>query len=282
VRELLEAAATAEQASEHPLATVVLARARAEGVRPERTELFDYTPGRGIACSSSGRDILVGNRALLRERDIACGDGTDSIHVAVDGRYLGAIAVTDTVRPHAAAAVRRLKAMGLHLVLLTGDTAMVAESVARDLGIETVLAELMPNQKTEEVRRLQQSGRKVAMVGDGINDAAALAEALVGIAMGSGTEIAREAADVVLIGNDLLKLVETIRIARRCRAIIIQNFVGTLVVDSVGVLLAAFNLLNPLLAAFIHVASELAFILNSTRLLAGAPAALRRRMGRAT
>ncbi|HEX3853000.1 MAG TPA: cation-translocating P-type ATPase [Polyangiaceae bacterium] len=267
LRALLQAAATAEQASEHPLASAVLKRARAEGIEPERTENFAYTPGRGIACSSSGREILVGNLALLRERDIACADGAGNIHVAVDGQYLGAIAVTDTVRPQAAAAVRRLRAIGLHLVLLTGDAALVAESVASELGIESVLSELMPEQKTAEIRRLQGSGRKVAMVGDGINDAAALAEALVGIGMGSGTEIAREAADVVLIGNDLLKLVDTIEIARRCRAIIIQNFVGTLVVDSLGILLAAFNVLNPLLAAFIHVTSELAFILNSTRLL---------------
>jgi P-type E1-E2 ATPase len=159
--------------------------------------------------------------------------------------------------------------MGLHLVLLTGDAAAVARTIGAELGFENVFADLLPEEKMAEIKRLQASGRKVAMVGDGINDAPALAEALVGIGMGSGTEIAREAADVVLLGNDLLKLVETMRIARRCRAIIMQNFVGTLVVDGVGVALAAINVLNPLLAAFIHVTSELAFILNSTRLLPG-------------
>jgi P-type E1-E2 ATPase len=128
----------------------------------------------------------------------------------------------------------------------------------------------LPEQKAKWVRELRGKGRKVAMVGDGINDAPALVEADVGIAMGSGTEFARESADIILIGNDVAKLVETLRIARRCRGIIMQNFAGTLAVDSVGVGMAAFGFLNPLLAALIHVASELAFILNSTRLLPGA------------
>jgi heavy metal translocating P-type ATPase len=271
VRDLLQAAATAESASEHPLAAAVLKRAHAEGITAARSEHFAYTPGRGIVCSSSGEEVVVGNLALLREKGIEADDMNAScnIHVALGGKYLGGLQVADVVRPEAKAAVNQLKAMGLHLVLLTGDAAPVAEAVGAELGFENVLAELLPEQKMAEIRRLQAAGRRVAMVGDGINDAPALAEALVGIGMGSGTEIAREAADVVLLGNDLLKLVETMRIARRCRAIIMQNFVGTLLVDGVGVLLAALNLLNPLLAAFIHVASELAFILNSTRLLPG-------------
>jgi Cd2+/Zn2+-exporting ATPase/Cu+-exporting ATPase len=267
--ELLAAAAAAESASEHPLAGAVLRKARAEGVTVERAEDFNYTPGRGILCSASGQRIIVGNLALLHEQGIVPEQAFDgaNIHVAVDRTYLGGLQVADVVRPEAKAAIQQLKAMGLHLVLLTGDAAAVAKTVGTELGFENVIADLLPEEKMAEIRRLQASGRKVAMVGDGINDAPALAEALVGIGMGSGTEIAREAADVVLLGNDLLKLVETMRIARRCRAIITQNFVGTLVVDVVGVGLAALNVLNPLLAAFIHVTSELAFILNSTRLL---------------
>jgi P-type Cu+ transporter len=269
--DLLRAAATAESASEHPLAAAVLKKARAEGVGPERAEDFAYTPGRGIVCSSAGASIVVGNLALLREQGIVPDSAFASynIHVAVSGKYLGALEVADVVRPQAKAAIAELRAMGLHVVMLTGDAFSVAERVGNELGFENVLAELLPEEKMAEIKRLQASGRRVAMVGDGINDAPALAEAQVGIGMGSGTEIAREAADVVLLGSDLLKLVETMKIARRCRAIILQNFAGTLVVDGVGVLLAALNLLNPLLAAFIHVASELAFILNSTRLLPG-------------
>ena len=135
------------------------------------------------------------------------------------------------------------------------------------MGVKIVHAELLPEQKLKRVREVVRNKLRVAMVGDGINDAPALAEASVGVAMGSGTDVARESADVVLIGNDLSRFVEALRIARRCRGIIRQNFYGTLAVDAVGIVLAAIGLLNPLLAAFIHVSSELAFILNSTRML---------------
>jgi len=157
-------------------------------------------------------------------------------------------------------------------VLLTGDQRTAAEPVARELGVDEMRAELLPEAKVAEIERLRSAGRRVAMVGDGLNDAAALAAASasgtgVGVAMGSGTDIARESADVVLIGNDLSRFVETVRLARRMRGVILQNFAGTIAVDAVGMGLAAVGLLNPLLAAFIHVSSELIFILNSTRLL---------------
>jgi P-type E1-E2 ATPase len=139
--------------------------------------------------------------------------------------------------------------------------------VAQKLGVDDVMSELLPDQKTSYVEQLRKEGHRVVMLGDGINDAPALMRSDVGVAMGSGTDVARESANAVLIGNDLSKFVETIRIARWCRRIIRQNFVGTLAVDGAGVLLAAFGVLNPLLAAFIHVSSELVFILNSTRLL---------------
>src|SRR6267378_914641 len=153
------------------------------------------------------------------------------------------------------------------IVLLTGDAQAVAEDVGKKLGVHEVASELLPEEKLQYVKRLAAASHTVAMVGDGVNDAPALAQAKVGGAMGSGTDVAQESADVVLIGSDLSKLVETLRIARRCRRTIMQNFVGTLVVDSIGVGMAAFGWLNPLLAAFIHVSSEMTFILNSARLL---------------
>jgi P-type E1-E2 ATPase len=157
--------------------------------------------------------------------------------------------------------------MGLKTILLTGDARNVAESAAKILGVDEVGSELLPAQKVVRVKDLLKEGHTVVMVGDGINDAPALMEASVGVAMGSGTDVARESANVVLIGNDLSKFADTLRIARKCRRIILQNFSGTLIVDAVGIFLAGVGLLNPLLAAFIHVTSELAFILNSTRLI---------------
>jgi Cd2+/Zn2+-exporting ATPase/Cu+-exporting ATPase len=194
-------------------------------------------------------------------------EGQTEVLVARSGQAIGAIRLCDVLRPEAREAIRELRDLGLRTVLLTGDSVLVAQAVGNRLQIDEVCAELMPQQKQQYVEALQRDGQTVAMIGDGVNDAPALAQASVGVAMGSGTAVAMESADVVLIGSDLGKFVETVRIARRCKRIIWQNFAGTLVVDGLGVSLAALGLLNPLLAAFIHVASELTFILNSTRLL---------------
>ena len=190
-----------------------------------------------------------------------------NVFVGCDGRFLGTIAIADTVRLEAKRAVEALGQMGIRTILLTGDARPVAAAVANALGIAEFEAELLPEAKLDRIRALVARGLMVAMVGDGVNDAPALTEATVGVAMGSGTDVARESADVVLLGNDLAKFVDTLAIARRTRGIIWQNFAGTIAVDMVGVGLAACGLLGPLLAAFIHVSSELAFILNSARLL---------------
>lgn len=271
-RELLEAAATAERNSEHPLGRAIVRYSEEQRTPVTEPTSFEYRIGRGVLASLRGARIIVGNRALFDESGIPlsesrkAADGTE-ILVSQDGRFLGSILVADAVRDTAAPAVKALRDMNIKVVLLTGDTTAAAEALADQLGIVQVYSGLLPQEKAGFVAEQVRKGRKVAMVGDGINDAPALSEASVGVAMGAGTDVARESADVVLIGNDLAKFVETVRIARRCRNIIYQNFYGTLIVDAIGMGLAAFGFLNPLLATFIHVASELTFILNSTRLL---------------
>jgi heavy metal translocating P-type ATPase len=269
---LVQAAASAEHGSEHPLGRAIVRYAEEAKVPIYEPSDFRYEVGRGIVAQVQGGRIAVGNRAHLLSlgvevpAQIPAFAGTPVL-VASGDRYYGAISVEDQVRPGAATAVKALEAMKTRVILLTGDTQSAAEAVADQMGIIHFHADLLPQQKAVEVAAHTKQGRMVAMLGDGINDAPALIEATVGVAMGSGTDVARESADVVLIGNDLEKFVETVRIARRCRAIIFQNFYGTLIVDTIGIGLAAAGLLNPLLAAFIHVASELTFILNSTRLL---------------
>ena len=269
---LLRTAAIAESRSEHPIAKAILRKATQSGIPYADSGQFDYTPGKGIVASRDGDEIVVGNQNFLLERGVQLnqsnGAGLGSeVFVARGGRFLGTLRIADTLRPEAKDAIQSLKSMRLRTVLLTGDAESVAEDVGRRLGVDEIVGDLLPEDKLQYVKQLTERGHKAAMVGDGVNDAPALMQASVGVAMGSGTDVARESADVVLIGSDLSKLVETLQTARRCRRTIMQNFVGTLVVDSFGVGLAAFGFLNPLLAAFIHVSSEMAFILNSARLL---------------
>ena len=278
--DLLDAAASAEVRSEHPLGKAIVARAQADGRIIREPEKFAYQPGRGIVATVNGNMLIVGTRALIGEHGITVSDAEDlktasTVFVARDGRYLGAIGIADAIRPEAKRAIESLDAMRIRTVLLTGDSEPVARSVAEALGIAEVEANLLPEMKLARIKSLVTSGRVVAMVGDGINDAPALAEASVGIAMGSGTDVARESADVLLLGNDLEKFGETLSIARWTRQIIFQNLVGTLAVDTAGIVLAAIGLVGPPLAAFIHVTSELAFILNSARLLPRPGIALR-------
>lgn len=230
-----------------------------------------------------GEQIIVGSKLFLEEHrvDLAAfaseGGHSSEVLVGRNGQLLGALHIKDTVRPEAGQAVAALQQMELRTILLTGDVGAIGHALGKQLGLDEVHAELLPDEKVARIKALLAAGKKVAMVGDGINDAPALTEATVAVAMGSGTDVARESGDVVLLGNDLLKFVETLQIARRCRRIIWFNFGGTLLVDSVGVGLAAFGVLNPLLAAFIHVSSELAFLLNSARLFP--PASRRRESG---
>jgi len=268
---LLAAAASAERASEHPLGKAIVGYANEHQIATKEPVNFRYEIGRGISANVGGQLVLAGNRNFLESAGIVVAPDHETngtkVHVARGGQYAGFISIDDRIRDGSAAAVRALEKMKIQVILLTGDTSAAAEAAATELGIFHFHGDLLPEEKTAEIAAHARRGEVVAMLGDGINDAPALSEATVGVAMGAGTDVARESADVVLIGNDLMKFVETVRVAKNCRDIILQNFYGTLVVDTIGIGLAAAGFLNPLLAAFIHVASELTFILNSTRLL---------------
>jgi Cd2+/Zn2+-exporting ATPase/Cu+-exporting ATPase len=270
---VVASAAVAERASEHPLARCILERARAMQLSVATPETFQYTPGGGIICQSGGEQIAVGSRAFLQKQGIdvrrcpPLSPHLSEVLVARGGRALGAFGIADVLRPEATQAVRQFQRLGLRTILLTGDSHATASAVGRQLGVDEVKAELLPEDKLAAVTSLATEGRRVAVVGDGINDAPALMAAQVGIAMGSGTDVARESAGIVLLTDNLSVVAAAIQTARRCHRIIMQNFYGTLLVDAIGMLFAAVGMLAPLWAAFIHVSSELAFILNSTRLL---------------
>jgi heavy metal translocating P-type ATPase len=269
--ELLRVAAAAERNSEHPLALAVVAAARKKQLAVAGPSSFDYTPGKGVRATVDNHTILVGNSSLLKEAGVSLPAMSTAagaqILVARDNQFIGSIQIADQVREGAREAIRELQSMGLQIELLTGDTEASAKAVGETLGVSQVSSGLLPEQKSARVDELIKAGRTVTMIGDGINDAPALSHAHAGVAMGSGTEVAHASASVLLIGNDLRKFVETVKTARWCRAVIFQNFYGTLIVDAFGIVLAAAGVINPLLAAFIHVSSELTFILNSTRLL---------------
>lgn len=271
--DLLGLAASAERYSEHPFARAIVRKASELGVATADSLDFSAEPGRGIRCKVDGKLIQVGSRAYLRGAGVYVPEfhkppGTASdVLIAEAGEYIGRIQVADVLRPSAKAAMESLKKLGIRTILLTGDAPAIAEAIGRELGVKEAKGGLLPEDKLREVRNLRSAGRVVAMVGDGVNDAPALVAANVGIAVGSATDVASESASVLLLGDDLTRLTGLVKIARQCHRIIMTNFFGTISVDIVGVALAAFGMLNPILAALIHVTSEMAFILNSARLV---------------
>lgn len=271
--DLLGIAASAERYSEHPFARAIVRKAAQLGVVTGDSTDFSAEAGRGIRCRVDGKLILVGSRAYLRGAGVLVPEfhkppGTVSdVLIAEAGAYIGRIQVADVLRSSAKGAMESLKQMGIRTILLTGDAAAIAEVIGRELGVDEAKGGLLPEDKLQEVQRLRSAGNVVAMVGDGVNDAPALVAANVGVAVGSATDVASESASVLLLGDDLARLTDVVKTARQCHRIIMTNFFGTLSVDTVGVALAAFGMLNPILAALIHVTSEMAFILNSARLV---------------
>jgi Cu+-exporting ATPase len=273
---LLALAASAEQVSEHPLGQAVVKAARGRGLRLDRAETFEAVPGKGVRATVQGTPVLVGTLRFLEESGIAT-DGLAAparerearartvVAVGAAGRAVGFIAFADTVKEDAAEAVERLRRLGLEPVMITGDNALTARAVAAEVGIRQVLAQVLPHEKAERVRALQRQGRRVAMVGDGINDAPALMQADVGLAIGAGTDIAIESADVILVGDRLTAVVDAYQIARRTYRKTVQNLSLAFSFNGVGVPLATTGLVAPAWAMAAMAASVTAVLLNSFR-----------------
>lgn len=277
--EVVSLAAVAERHSSHPLAKAVLRKSREMGLAvPTHSDFKDY-PGKGVVCKYNDEEILVGNTLLLQEHGVPLsapvevsrleqiGSGRLITLVAHNKQVCGMLCLADVVRDEAKGAIAAMKHMGIRVIMLTGDSALIAQQVAAALQVDDFYAETLPADKVVKIEELLRAGKHVAMVGDGVNDAPALAQSSVGIAMGqTGTDVALESSDIVLMTNDLWRIVDAIRLSRKTYGVITQNFLGTIVIDSVGVLLAFIGVLNPLLAAFVHTFSELIFMLNSSRL----------------
>jgi Cu+-exporting ATPase len=283
-QKLLRLAASLERASEHPLAAAIVGGAAERGVELAKVETFASVPGKGVIGKVDEQSVALGNRALLDELKIEAGelfakaeslraDGQTVMFVAVEGKAAGLVGVADPIKGTTAEAIRQLHEDGLKIVMLTGDSRTTAEAVAKKLGIDEVVAEVLPDQKAEAVKRFQAGGHVVAMAGDGINDAPALAQADVGIAMGTGTDIAMESADITLVKGDLRGIVRARRLSRATMRNIKQNLFWAFVYNSVGVPIAAgilypfFGiLLSPMLAAAAMSFSSVSVIANALRL----------------
>ena len=290
--EVLRLAASVEKSSEHPLAQAIVEGAQARSLSLGNVRSFEAIPGHGVSAEVDGHRVLIGNLKLMTREGIALGDleekskrladdGKTPMYVALDGQPAGIVAVADTVKEDSRAAIAAMKKMGLEVVMITGDNERTANAIARQVGVDRVLAEVLPQDKALNVQKLQLEGKKVGMVGDGINDAPALAQADVGLAIGTGTDVAIEAADITLIKGSLSGVVTAIQISRATMRNVYQNLVGAFIYNSaglpiaLGVLYPFFGiLLSPLLAALAMSFSSVTVISNANRLKRWKPASV--------
>jgi P-type Cu+ transporter len=283
-QDVLRLAAAVERDSEHPLAQAILAGARERGIDPPAPEQFAAVPGHGVRAEVEDRTVLLGNRKLMGEHWISCadldehvrrlaGEGKTAMYLTLDGKPAGVVAVADTIKPDSLAAIGRLRRAGLEVVMLTGDNEQTAQAIARQVGVQRVLAEVLPADKAHEVHKLQLEGKRVAMVGDGINDAPALTQADVGFAIGTGTDVAIEASDVTLVGGSLQSVATATEISHATMRNIKQNLLGAFIYNGAGLPVAAgilypFTglLLSPLIAAAAMAFSSVTVVSNANRL----------------
>jgi Cu+-exporting ATPase len=275
--EIIQLAAIAEKGSEHPLAEAILKRAAMTGLAIPDAEAFEAIPGHGVQVKSHGIEILIGNRRLMKYFDIGIQDkesvisgleekGNTVMLVAKDKRFIGLIAVADTLKENAADVVKGLKAEGIQVVMLTGDNEKTARAIGAKVGIERIVANVLPGEKSKVIKELQAEGKVVAMVGDGINDSPALAQADIGIAIGSGSDVAKETGGIILVRDDLRDVIKGIKLSRKTMRKIKQNLFWAFIYNTIGIPIAAFGLLNPIVAAAAMALSSLSVVTNSALL----------------
>lgn len=281
---LLQIAASAEKGSEHPLGEAIVKDAEEKGLEFRKLDFFKAIPGYGIEVKIDDRDVLLGNRKLMTESNVhledleetsnkLAGDGKTPMYIAIDGKMAGIIAVADTVKENSKKAIEKLHQMGIEVAMITGDNARTAAAIAKQVGIDRILAEVLPQDKANEVKKLQEEGKKVAMVGDGINDAPALAQADIGIAIGSGTDVAMESADIVLMKSDLMDVPTAIQLSKNTIKNIKENLFWAFGYNTLGIpvamgILHIFGgpLLNPMIAAAAMSFSSVSVLTNALRL----------------
>ncbi len=273
----LQAVGAAEKNSEHPLAEAIVEGIAAKGISLPSTSQFEAIPGYGVRAVVDDREVLIGTRKLMAKYEVEAGhafdtmsrlesEGKTAMLVAIDRKYAGLVAVADTIKESSHAAIARLKQLGIQVIMITGDNERTAQAIAKSVGIEHVRAEVLPEGKADEVKKLQAEGKMVAMVGDGINDAPALATADIGIAIGTGTDVAMEAADVTLMRGDLNSIPDAIEMSRKTMSNIKQNLFWALAYNTLGIPIAAAGLLAPWVAGSAMALSSVSVVLNALRL----------------